>query len=103
MSEQDQKQSSRASSPTLNGDQKTEESTQTRTAYTYVQSVGTPNPDAKPKTKGKFASFLSKFQSPAVKASTAIRDREQLEQERTGVKKVQVTDTGRSSNAWVLS
>ncbi|KAK5655107.1 hypothetical protein OQA88_6006 [Cercophora sp. LCS_1] len=61
------------------------------------------NPNAQPKTQSKLSAFLSKFRSPAVKATTAIRDREDLEAERTGVVKNRVMDTGRSSNAWALS
>lgn len=71
-----------------------------RTAYVYVEKHGTPNPDAKPKEKSRLGKFLSKFQSPAVKGTTAARDRVKLEEERTGVKKVQVTDVDKSSNAW---
>ena len=71
--------------------------------YVYIEKVGTPNPDAQPKTKSKFSNFLSKFQSPAVKATKAARERELLKQERTGVRTVQVTDMNRSSNAWALS
>ena len=72
-------------------------------SYVYVDKVGTPNPDAQPKKKSKFSNFLSKFQSPAVKATNAARERELLKQERTGVRTVQVTDMNRSSNAWALS
>ncbi|KAK4448775.1 hypothetical protein QBC34DRAFT_406708 [Podospora aff. communis PSN243] len=96
------KQPSRSPSPTLNGDDKPE-APAARSQYAYVDKRIKANPDAQPKKKGKLSSFLSKFQSPAVKASTAIREREMLEQERTGVVKVSVTDTNRSSNAWVLS
>ncbi|KAK0614728.1 hypothetical protein B0T14DRAFT_528967 [Immersiella caudata] len=101
--DQSQKEpSSRASSPTLNGEEKPE-APAARSQFAYVDRRITPNPDAQPKQKGKLSKFLSKFQSPAVKATNAIREREMLEQERTGVKKVSATDTSRSSNAWVLS
>jgi hypothetical protein len=101
--EQPQNQSSRASSPTLHGEEKPERAPAARSQYTYVDRRVAPNPDAKPKVKGKLSTFLSKFRSPAVQASTAIREREMLEQERTGVKKVSGTDVSRSSNAWVFS
>jgi len=100
--EQPNTQSSRASSPTLHGDSDVKPEA-ARSQYTYIHSQKAPNPDAKPKTKGKLGTFLSKFRSPAVKATTALRERELLEQERTGVKKVSATDVARSSNAWVLS
>ena len=70
--------------------------------YVYIEKR-TPNPDAKPKSKSKIGKFLSKFQSPAVKATTAIHERAKLEQERTGIRKTQATDVARSSNAWALS
>ena len=104
MEQQPNAQSSRASSPTLHGDLDVKpEAPSARPQYSYIDSRKTPNPDAKPKTKGKLGTFLSKFRSPAVKATTALRERELLEQERTGVKKVSATDVGRSSNAWVFS
>ena len=100
----DQQSLARTDTPTtlVGEDPKTQQSPATRQPYVYVERT-TPNPDAKPKTRSKIGQFLSKFKSPAVKATTAIRDREDLEAERTGVKKIQGTDVGRSSNAWALS
>ncbi|KAK1835029.1 hypothetical protein QBC39DRAFT_182917 [Podospora conica] len=93
----------RASTDSLQDEAQKPQQPPVRQQYVYVDKVGTPNPDAQPKKKSKISSFFSKFQSPAVKATNAARDKVLLEQERTGVRKVQVTDTGRSSNAWALS
>ena len=101
----DQQSLARTDTPTTLGEDLSKAQQQppaTRQPYVYVERT-TPNPDAKPKTRSKIGQFLSKFKSPAVKATTAIRDREDLEAERTGVKKIQGTDVGRSSNAWALS
>jgi hypothetical protein len=55
--------------------------------YLYYKKTGrAPNPDAQLKPKSKLSSFLSKFQSPAVKKTNDARDRELLEEERRGVK-----------------
>ncbi|KAK0741556.1 hypothetical protein B0T18DRAFT_394134 [Schizothecium vesticola] len=96
-------QPSRASTDSLQEDVQKPKQPPAPQQYVYVDKVGTPNPDAQPKKKSKISSFFSKFQSPAVKATNAARERVLLEQERTGVRKVQVTDVGRSSNAWALS
>jgi len=96
-------QPSRASADSLQEDAQKPKQPPALQQYVYVNKVGTPNPDAQPKKKSKISSFFSKFQSPAVKATNAARERVLLEQERTGVRKVQVTDVGRSSNAWALS
>lgn len=66
--------------------------------YVYQERVGAPNPDAQPKQKSKVGRFLSKFQSPAVKQTNAARDRELLEQERTGVKTYTPLGTPGSAN-----
>ena len=55
--------------------------------YTYTKRTGPGNPDAQPKEKSKLGKFLSKFQTDAVKKSNAAREREKLEEERTGIKK----------------
>jgi len=54
--------------------------------YLYRQRVGPGNPNAEQKPKSKLAKFMSKFQSPAVQQTKAARDREILEEERTGVR-----------------
>ncbi len=72
-----------------------------RQHYVYVEPTGkAPNPDAELKEPSKFKQFLHKFQNPAVRRTQEMRDQQKLEQERTGVRKVQVTDVARSSNAW---
>jgi len=72
----------------------------TRQQYVYVDKIKAPNPNAQPKKKSKLSSFLSKFQNPAVRHSEATREARQLEEERTGVRTVQVTDVSKSSNAF---
>ncbi|KAK4211343.1 hypothetical protein QBC37DRAFT_427113 [Rhypophila decipiens] len=72
--------------------------------YHYVeQSKKGPQPDYVPKPKSKFSKFLSKFQSPAVKSTLAAREAKQVEDIRKGVKTTQVSDVGRSSNAWAAT
>ena len=66
--------------------------------YVYHERVGAPNPNAQPKRKSKFSKLLSKFQSPAVKQTNAARERELLEQERTGVKTYTPLGTPGSTN-----
>lgn len=92
---------SRRSSTTLhdNEEQKPEQP-YVRQQYVYVDKIKAPNPDAQPKKKSKLSSFLSKFQNPAVRQSEAVRENRRLEEERTGVRTVQVTDVSRSTNAW---
>ncbi len=51
------------------------------------ERTGNPNPDAQPKHKSRLNKLMSKFQSPAVKRTVAARERELLEEERTGIKK----------------
>ncbi|KAK1750390.1 hypothetical protein QBC47DRAFT_393995 [Echria macrotheca] len=92
--------SSRDDQTTLNDAPQKQPQPQARQAYVYIDKVKPPNPDAQPKKKSKIGAFLSKFQSPAVKKTTQLRDDKKLEEERTGVRTVQVTDTARSSNAW---
>ncbi|KAK0702233.1 hypothetical protein B0H67DRAFT_393913 [Lasiosphaeris hirsuta] len=79
------------------------EQSSTRPRYVYVEKVSEPKPDAAPKIKSRISKFMSKFQSPAVRATKAAREREQLEEVRTGVKKYQAMDVSRSSNGWALS
>jgi hypothetical protein len=66
--------------------------------YTYVKKTGPANPDAQPKEKSKLGKFLTKFQSPAVKKTNAAREKELLEEERTGTKKYTVLGTPGSTN-----
>ncbi|KAK4189453.1 hypothetical protein QBC35DRAFT_472672 [Podospora australis] len=54
--------------------------------YTYVERIGEPNPNAQAKPPSKLSKFFSKFQSPAVKKTNAAREKEKLEEERTGVR-----------------
>ncbi len=54
--------------------------------YLYHQKVGPGNPNAQQKAKSKLAKFMSKFQSPVVQQTNAARDRELLEEERTGIR-----------------
>ena len=89
-----------STSTTLQGDTQKPQPDYNPQPYCYVESYKTPNPNAQPKKKSKLSEFFSKFQSPAVKSTNAARERELLEQERTGVKKVVVTDMNRSSSAW---
>ncbi|KAK3897819.1 hypothetical protein C8A05DRAFT_38606 [Staphylotrichum tortipilum] len=55
--------------------------------YIHYERTGDPNPEAQPKHKSRFNKLMSKFQSPAVKRTVAVRERELLEEERTGIKK----------------
>lgn len=57
--------------------------------YTSTRPTGkAPKPFAQKKPQSALGKFMSKFQSPAVRQTTAARERELLEEERTGVKKV---------------
>ncbi|KAK3356548.1 hypothetical protein B0T25DRAFT_536966 [Lasiosphaeria hispida] len=95
---------SRASSTTpREQDKQTSEQSLSQPRYVYVEKRSEPKPNIAPKTKSKLSRFMSKFQSPAVQATKAAREREQLEEVRTGVKKYQATDVSRSSNGWALS
>ncbi|KAK4129725.1 hypothetical protein N657DRAFT_677301 [Parathielavia appendiculata] len=67
--------------------------------YTYLKRVGPGNPDAKPKEKSKLGKLMSKFQSPAVRKTLAAREREKLEEERTGLKKHTAFGGPMSTNA----
>jgi hypothetical protein len=79
---------SRASSITLIPDEPTASAENGELPrYTRYERTGNPNPDAQPKHKSKLNKFMSKFQSPAVKRTVAARERELLEEERTGIKK----------------
>lgn len=96
---------SRRSSTTLldsNEDKKPEQPF-TRQQYVYVDKIKAPNPNAQPKKKSKLSSFLSKFQNPAVRQSETARETRRLEEERTGVRTVQVTDVSKSSNAFAAA
>ncbi len=63
----------------------------------YKKTSKPPNPDAQPKPKTKLDKLLSKFQSPAVKQTNAAREREQLEEERRGVKIMSATGVAMGS------
>jgi len=71
--------------------------------YVYVSERVEPKPEAVAKPQSRFSKFMTKFQSPAVKATKAAHAREMLEQERTGVKKVQVFDSRMSSTSWAVA
>ena len=59
--------------------------------YTRITPTGVPpNPSAQPKPKSAFGKLFGKLQSPAVQQSVAARERELLEEERTGLKKTTV-------------
>ncbi len=62
---------------------------------------GAPNPDAQPKEKSKVSKFLTKFQSSAVKATNEAREREKLEEERTGRKIYTPTGVPQGASAWM--
>lgn len=75
-----------------------------RQQYYYVEkSKKGPQPDYVPKPKSKFSKFLSKFQSPAVKATLDAQEKMKTEDIRKGVKTTQVSDVGRSDNAWAAT
>ncbi|KAK3900061.1 hypothetical protein C8A05DRAFT_36296 [Staphylotrichum tortipilum] len=60
---------------------------------TYYQRMGPPNPDARPKSKSKLGKLLSKLpSSAAVRRSVDVRERQLVEEERTGVRRVIVAD-----------
>ena len=66
--------------------------------YTRITPTGVPpNPSAQPKPKSALTKLFGKLQSPAVKQSVAARERELLEEERTGLKKT--TFGGAASDA----
>lgn len=75
------------------------------TQYIYTERVGAPNPDAQPKKKSKLSKFLASFQSSTVQRTNAAREREKLEEERTGVRKTAAVGapqgTGQSFGAFV--
>ena len=75
-----------------------------RQQYVYVNpNKKGPQSDYQAKPKSRLSKFMSRFQSPAVKATNSIREREREEEVKSGVTKTQVSDAGRSSNAWALS
>ncbi len=60
---------------------------------TYYQRVGPSNPDAQPKSKSKLGKLLSKLpSSAAVRKSVDVRERQLVEEERTGVRRVIVAE-----------
>ncbi|KAK4201012.1 hypothetical protein QBC40DRAFT_278978 [Triangularia verruculosa] len=59
---------------------------ETPARYLYHEKVAEPNPDYVAKPPSKFSQFMSKFQSPAVKATKAKRQAEIDEEKRTGIK-----------------
>lgn len=52
----------------------------------FYRLNGRPNPNAQRKPRSKLRAFMSKLQSPAVRATTEAREREKLEDERLGIK-----------------
>jgi len=73
--------------PTLDQTQTTKEP-----CRTYYRRTGPPNPDAQPKSKSKLGKLLSKLPSSAVQRSVDMRERQLVEEERTGVRRVIVAD-----------
>ncbi|KAK0671657.1 hypothetical protein QBC41DRAFT_218829 [Cercophora samala] len=59
---------------------------ETPARYLYYEKVGEPDPNYVPKPPSKLSKFMSKFQSPMVKATKAKRQAEIDEERRTGVK-----------------
>lgn len=60
--------------------------TKVRLQYFYTKPTGRPpNPDAKPKEKGKVGQLMEKFRHPAVRRSVAMREREVLRAKQTGM------------------
>lgn len=103
--QQQQQQQQQASSQHEPEDQNAPGAAARRTLqYYYVEpSKKGPQPDYVPKPKSKLSKLLSKFQSPAVKATLAKQDQAKAEDIRRGVKTTQVSDVGRSGNAWAAT
>lgn len=82
----------------------TEQPEPVRQQYVYVKANKKgPQPDYQTKPMSRLSKFMSKFQSPAVKATNSIREKGKEEDIKSGVTRTQVSDVGRSSNAWALS
>ncbi|AEO63836.1 87a3f0f4-1704-4623-890f-09371f03413b [Thermothielavioides terrestris] len=74
--------------------------------YRYTKPTGRPpNPNAQPKQKGKLGQFMERFQTPAVRRSIEIAEREKLRAERTGVRVRSSTGapagSGQSFGTWL--
>lgn len=61
-------------------------STTQKREYRYTKPTGRPpNPNAQPKQKGKLGQFVQKFQTPGVRRSIEIAEREKPKAEQTGI------------------
>ncbi len=83
---------SKASSTTLVPTSDQTQTTSKEPCRTYYQRTGRPNPDAQPKSKSKLGKLLSKLPSSAVQRSVDSRERQLVEEERTGLRRVIVPD-----------
>ena len=83
---------SKASSTTLVPTSDQTQTTSKEPCHTYYQRMGPPNPEAQPKSKSKLGKLLSKLPSSAVQRSVDMRERQLVEEERTGVRRVIVAD-----------
>lgn len=86
---------SKASSTTLvpTSDQTQTASPEPSSAHLYKATGRPPNPDAQPKPKSKLSKLMSKLASPSVRRSLDLHERQLLEEERTGVKRVFFADS----------
>ena len=86
---------SKASSTTLvpTSNQAQTASTESSSVHLYEPTGRPPNPDAQPKGKSKLSKLLSKLASPTVRRSLDLHERQLLEEERTGVKRVFFADS----------
>lgn len=66
----------------------------------YVKT--TPKPPKEKKPKSKLGSFFDKFQSSAVKAAREIKEREEEEARRTGLKKYRPLPVTGSVNTFLV-
>lgn len=65
----------------------------------YVKT--TPKPPKQKKPKSRLGSFIDRFQSSAVKAAQAIKEREEEEERRTGMKKYRPLPVTGNVNAFL--
>ena len=88
-------QSKASSSTTLvpTSDQSQTASIESSSAHLYKPTGRAPNPDAQPKPKSKLSKLMSKLASPSVRRSLDLHERQLLEEERTGVKRVFFADS----------
>ncbi|KAK3987240.1 hypothetical protein QBC44DRAFT_331967 [Cladorrhinum sp. PSN332] len=73
---------------------------ETPTRYLYTERVAPPNPDYQRKPPSKLSKFMSKFQSPAVKATKSKKKQEEDEEKRTGVKTYTAIGAPQGSGQW---